>query len=128
MTGSTPAYTRTRHAPVDNHSKPPARSPTALSHAPRQGRAVDGHLQDSLVAVGKYLSTESALQVAGTAQKLIGDHGYFEHFEIDRYLRDFYGLVPIVGGQYAIETQLGERIVSDYRSRARRATTDGHLR
>lgn len=78
------------------------------------GRAEDGYLHDALVAVGKYLSTENALFVADTAQKLTGDHGYFERFEFDRYLRDFYGLVPIVGGQYAIETQLGERVISEH--------------
>jgi alkylation response protein AidB-like acyl-CoA dehydrogenase len=64
------------------------------------------------------LSTENAISVAQTAQQLTGDHGYFERFELDRYLRDFYGLVPIVGGQYAIETQLGERVIADHLRRS----------
>ena len=36
----------------------------------------------------------------------------------DPYLRDFYALVPIIGGQVSIETQVGERELFKYETRA----------
>jgi alkylation response protein AidB-like acyl-CoA dehydrogenase len=84
------------------------------------GRAHDGHLHDPMVAVGKYTSTEAALAVADLAQRLAGGHGYFEKHGIERYLRDVYGLVPILGGQTAIEVQLGAHVIWQ-RQRAARA-------
>lgn len=86
------------------------------------GKAVDGHLHDPLVAVGKYTSTEAAIAVADMAQRLAGGHGYFEKHGIERYLRDVYGLVPILGGQTAIEVQLGSHVIwQQERRRAARA-------
>ena len=75
------------------------------------GRDNDGHLHDPMVPVGKYWSTEAALTVADLAQRMAGGHGYFEQHGIDRYLRDLYGLVPILGGQPAIEVDLGSRVI-----------------
>lgn len=75
------------------------------------GRETKSYLHDPLVSIGKYTSTEAALEVADIAQRLSGGHGYFEPFGIDRYLRDFYGLVPIIGGQTAIEAEIGSRII-----------------
>ena len=80
-------------------------------------RETKGYLHDSLVSIGKYLSTEAAIEVADIAQRLTGGHGYFEPYGIDRYLRDFYGLVPIVGGQIAIETEIGGRVIWQYERR-----------
>lgn len=69
------------------------------------------YVHEPLVPVAKYLSTEAALEVADLAQRLSGGHGYFEPYGIERYLRDFYGLVPIIGGQIAIETQVGDHVI-----------------
>jgi alkylation response protein AidB-like acyl-CoA dehydrogenase len=77
-------------------------------------RETKGYLHDPLVSIGKYLSTEAAVEVADIAQRLTGGHGYFEPFGIDRYLRDFYGLVPIVGGQIAIEAEIGARVIWEH--------------
>jgi len=75
------------------------------------GRETKSYLHDPLVSIGKYISTEAALEVADIAQRLSGGHGYFEPYGIDRYLRDFYGLVPIIGGQPAIEAEIGARVI-----------------
>ena len=80
-------------------------------------RDTRGYLHDPLVSIGKYISTEAAIEVADIAQRLSGGHGYFEAFGIDRYLRDFYGLVPIVGGQIAIEAEIGARVIWQYERR-----------
>ena len=74
-------------------------------------RATMGYLHDPLVSIAKYISTEAALEVADIAQRLSGGHGYFEPYGIERYLRDFYGLVPIIGGQPAIEAEIGARVI-----------------
>jgi alkylation response protein AidB-like acyl-CoA dehydrogenase len=81
------------------------------------GRETKAYLHDPLVSIGKYLSTEAAIEVADIAQRLTGGHGFFEPFGIDRYLRDFYGLVPIVGGQIAIEAEIGARVIWQYERR-----------
>jgi alkylation response protein AidB-like acyl-CoA dehydrogenase len=81
------------------------------------GRATNEYLHDPLVAVGKYWSTEAALLAASLAQRFSGGHGYFEQHGIDRYLRDFHGLVPILGGQPAIEVALGSRVIWEYQRR-----------
>ena len=81
------------------------------------GRETKAYLHDPLVSIGKYLSTEAAIEVADIAQRLTGGHGYFEPYGIDRYLRDFYGLVPIVGGQIAIEAEIGARVIWQYERR-----------
>jgi alkylation response protein AidB-like acyl-CoA dehydrogenase len=73
------------------------------------GRKNHSYVHDPLVSIAKYLSTESAIEVANLAQRLSGGHGFFESFGIERYLRDFYGVVPIIGGQPAIETEVGSR-------------------
>lgn len=81
------------------------------------GRETIEYLYDPLVSIGKYLSTEAAIEVADIAQRLTGGHGYFEPFGIDRYLRDFYGLVPILGGQITIEAEIGEQVVWQHERR-----------
>jgi alkylation response protein AidB-like acyl-CoA dehydrogenase len=81
------------------------------------GRETKAYLHDPLVSIGKYLSTEAAIEVADIAQRLTGGHGYFEPFGIDRYLRDFYGVVPIIGGQIAIEAEIGSRVIWQYERR-----------
>jgi alkylation response protein AidB-like acyl-CoA dehydrogenase len=83
------------------------------------GRETKAYLHDPLVSIGKYLATEAAIEVADIAQRLTGGHGYFEPFGIDRYLRDFYGVVPIIGGQTAIETQIGEEVIWQHERRMR---------
>ena len=84
------------------------------------GRETREYLHDPLVSIGKYLSTEVAIEVARTAQRLTGSHGYFESFEIDRYLRDFYGLVPILGGHPTIETEVGANVIWQHELRLRK--------
>ncbi len=86
-------------------------------HRVEQGKHRSSYLHDPLVAVSKYVATEAAVLCADTAQRLAGDHGFFERFEIDRYLRDFYSIVPIIGGQYAIETELGRRVLFFHKGR-----------
>jgi alkylation response protein AidB-like acyl-CoA dehydrogenase len=81
-------------------------------------RADMGYLHDPLVSIAKYISTEAAVEVADLAQRLAGGHGYFEQYQIDRYLRDFYGVVPIIGGQIAIEAEIGARVIWQYERRA----------
>lgn len=81
------------------------------------GRETKAYLHDPLVSIGKYLSTQAAVEVADIAQNLTGGHGYFEPFGIDRYLRDFYGVVPIIGGQIAIEAEIGARVIWQYERR-----------
>lgn len=81
----------------------------------------ESFLHDPTVAVSKYVAVESAVTVAEVVQKLAGHHGYFEQYRFDQFLRDIWGVAPIIGGQYAIETQLGERLVSERRLLARRA-------
>jgi alkylation response protein AidB-like acyl-CoA dehydrogenase len=81
------------------------------------GRETRTYLHDPLVAIGKYTSTEAAIEVADIAQRLTGGHGYFEPYGIDRYLRDFYGVVPIIGGQTAIEAQIGSRLIWQHERR-----------
>lgn len=83
------------------------------------GRETKAYLHDPLVSIGKYLATEAAIEVADIAQRLTGGHGYFEPFGIDRYLRDFYGVVPIIGAQIAIETEIGSRVLWQYERRKR---------
>jgi alkylation response protein AidB-like acyl-CoA dehydrogenase len=85
-------------------------------------RAGQEYVHDPLVSISKYVATESAIEVADIAQRLTGGHGYFEQYGIERYIRDFYALVPIIGGQVAIETQIGEREL--YRSETRTRTLD----
>lgn len=75
------------------------------------GRETRSYLHDPLVSVGKYVAAEAAIKVADIAQRLSGGHGYFEPYGIDRYLRDFYGVVPIIGGQTAIEAEIGARVI-----------------
>ena len=75
------------------------------------GRDTFAYLHDPFVSIAKYTSTEAAVEVADIAQRLSGGHGYFEQYGIDRYLRDFYGVVPIIGGQTAIEAEIGSRII-----------------
>jgi hypothetical protein len=82
-------------------------------------RAEQGYVHDPLVSIAKYVATDAAIEAADIAQRLTGGHGYFEQHGIERYLRDFYALVPIIGGQNAIETQLGERELFRYATRAR---------
>lgn len=93
---------------------------TALERTDRAG-SEESYLHDPAVAVGKYVAVQSATTVAEIAQKLAGHNGYFERYGFERYLRDFYGVLPILGGQYAIETQLGERLVFERRLQARRS-------
>jgi len=78
------------------------------------GREKKSYLHDPLVSIGKYLSTQSAIEVADIAQNLTGGHGFFESFGIDRYLRDFYGVVPIIGSQIAIEAEIGALVTWHY--------------
>ena len=77
------------------------------------------YIHDSLLAMAKYISTESAIEVANLAQRLSGGHGYFEAYGIERCLRDFFGLVPIVGGQLAIEVEVGGRRIFQFEGKQR---------
>ncbi len=69
------------------------------------------YLWDPNVAMAKYFLLEQATHMAQTAQQILGGYGYMQEFEFDRYLRDFYGLVPIVGTQYTLEVDLGIRAI-----------------
>ena len=69
------------------------------------------YLWDPNVAMAKYFLIEQAVGMAQTAQQLLGGYGYMQEFEFDRYLRDFYGVVPIIGTQYTLEVDLGIRAI-----------------
>lgn len=89
----------------------------AVAEALREDHA---YIHDPIIAIAKYTSTEAAIEVADTAQRLTGGHGYFEKYGMERYLRDFYGLVPILGGQPSIETQVGATWIWKQQRRASR--------
>jgi len=80
-------------------------------------RENNNFVHNPIISIAKYLSTESALEVADIAQRMTGGHGYFESFGIERFIRDFYGLVPIIGGQPAIEVEVGARYMFEKESR-----------
>ena len=79
------------------------------------GRGDIDYLWDPQVAKAKYFLTEQALTVAQTAQHILGGYGYMQEYGFDRYLRDFYGLVPIIGTQYTLEVDIGIRAVQQLR-------------
>jgi alkylation response protein AidB-like acyl-CoA dehydrogenase len=91
------------------------------------GRADGSFTGDHLISVGKYVAVESALTVADAAQRLSGGHGYFSEFGIDRYLRDFYGLQPIIGGQIGIEATMGSRAIFERKLRRRHPGAAGRV-
>ena len=74
-------------------------------------------IQDPTISAAKYVAVEQALVVADLAQRLTGGHGYFQKHGFDRFLRDFYGLVPILGSQLAIETGVGARQIFEQQRR-----------
>jgi alkylation response protein AidB-like acyl-CoA dehydrogenase len=97
-----------------------ARSTTYRSLARAEpGRTDCGVNDEQMVSVAKYVAVESALEVAGIAQRLSGGHGYFSKYGIDRYLRDFNGVQPILGGQLAIEAVAGAKLIFQQQLRRR---------
>jgi alkylation response protein AidB-like acyl-CoA dehydrogenase len=70
-------------------------------------------------SVGKHVGATQAIEVAHIAQKLVGGAGFWQDQGFDRYLRDLYGLLPILGGPIALETELGLRAI-EHRAMERR--------
>lgn len=68
-------------------------------------------IHNPMVAIAKYVSTECALEVARIAHRISGGHGYFRKYGIERYVRDFHGLLPILGGPDTVEALLGGRTI-----------------
>lgn len=79
----------------------------------RTGQKDLDYLWDPHVAMAKYFVIEQAVHVAHTAQQLLGGYGYLQEYEFDRYLRDFYGVVPLFGTQYTLEVDLGIRAIQE---------------
>ena len=79
------------------------------------GRSDLDYLWNPWAAKAKYFLIEQATQVAHTAQQILGGYGYMQEYGFDRFLRDFYGLVPIVGTQYTLEVDIGIRAVQELR-------------
>ena len=83
----------------------------------KTGRNDLDYLWDPWAAKAKYFLIEQATQMAHTAQKILGGYGYMQEYGFDRFLRDFYGLVPIVGTQYTLEVDIGIRAVQELREK-----------
>jgi alkylation response protein AidB-like acyl-CoA dehydrogenase len=66
------------------------------------------------LSTGKHLAAQCAVETAHIAQRLLGGMGFWEEHGFDRYLRDVYGLLPILGGPIAIEQELGSRAIEHY--------------
>lgn len=83
----------------------------------KTGQSDLDYLWDPWVAMAKYFLIEQATQVAHMAQQILGGYGYMQEYGFDRFMRDFYGLVPIVGTQYTLEVDLGIQSVQEHRER-----------
>lgn len=77
------------------------------------GRKDLDYLWDPWAAKSKYFLAEQAVKVAHTAQQIVGGFGYMQEYGFDRFLRDFYGVVPIIGTQYTLEVDIGIRAVQE---------------
>jgi len=64
-------------------------------------------LFDEIVSTAKYQVTEHALAVAIDALHLMGGRGYACSTPVERYLRDFCGLIPGAGSQDILQTNIG---------------------
>ncbi|MFQ5961574.1 MAG: acyl-CoA dehydrogenase family protein [Candidatus Methylomirabilales bacterium] len=83
------------------------------------GREDLDYLWDPWAAKSKYFLLEQATMVAQTVQQIVGGYGYMQEYEFDRFLRDFYGLVPIVGTQFTLEVDIGIRAIQEVRKNQR---------
>jgi alkylation response protein AidB-like acyl-CoA dehydrogenase len=97
-----------------------ARSTAYRTFAEVEADREDGsYVYNPLLAAAKYVSTASAVEVATIAQQLAGGNGFFCKYGIERFIRDFHGLVPIVGTPTAIEAQQGAREIYQQEMRRR---------
>ena len=70
--------------------------------------------------MAKYYVTDRAIEMAAHAFRLLGGKGYVKEHRLDRFLRDFYGLLAGGGAQDILEVDLGARSVSDLDRRQQR--------
>ncbi|MCX4242441.1 acyl-CoA dehydrogenase family protein [Paraliomyxa miuraensis] len=64
-------------------------------------------LFDEYVSTAKFQITEAAIALSLDAMYLLGSHGYTRAVPVERYLRDFCGLLAGAGAQDVIQTNLG---------------------
>jgi len=86
------------------------------------GRGDLDYLWDPWAAKAKYFLIERATEVARTAQQILGGYGYMQEHGFDRFLRDFYGVVPIIGTQLTLEVDIGIRAVQELRKKQEAGT------
>jgi alkylation response protein AidB-like acyl-CoA dehydrogenase len=70
-------------------------------------------LFDPLPSAAKHHVTEQALEVVLCAMRLLGGQGYLKDSALERYLRDFTGLIPGAGAQDILEVNLGVGAISE---------------
>ncbi len=68
---------------------------------------VSDPLFDEIVSTAKFQITENAIALSLDALYLLGSHGYTRAMPVERYLRDFCGLLAGAGAQDIIQTNLG---------------------
>jgi acyl-CoA dehydrogenase len=93
-------------------------SARALAHfaLQRQAGLVPGYdpFFDPIGAAAKYTISERAIDVSTRAFRLLGGKGYVRDQRIERYVRDFYGLLAGGGAQDVLEVDLGIDAISNY--------------
>lgn len=68
---------------------------------------VSNPIFDDLVSTAKFQITENAIALSLDALHLLGSDGYTRAMPVERYLRDFCGLLAGAGAQDIIQTNLG---------------------
>ncbi|HEY3801743.1 MAG TPA: acyl-CoA dehydrogenase [Kofleriaceae bacterium] len=69
---------------------------------------------DPIGAAAKYTISERAIEISTRAFRLLGGKGYVRDQRIERYVRDFYGLLAGGGSQDVLEVDLGIDAISHY--------------
>lgn len=83
----------------------------------RQAGLVPGFdpMFDPIGAAAKYAISETAVDISTRAFRLLGGKGYVRDQRVERYVRDFYGLLAGGGAQDVLEVDLGMDAISRYR-------------
>ncbi|MEG3436442.1 acyl-CoA dehydrogenase family protein [Pannus brasiliensis CCIBt3594] len=74
----------------------------------------DDPLWDPITSLAKSYTTDSAIQLVLTAQRVLGGAGQLRTNHYERYLRDFCGLIPGGGAQGTLDVDLGVAVISRY--------------
>ncbi len=82
----------------------------------RQAKLVGGWdpIFDPIGAAAKYTISERAIEISTRAFRLLGGKGYVRDSQIERYVRDFYGLLAGGGAQDILEVDLGMGAISNH--------------